>query len=746
MFLHPRFRTLARIADGELPPGRAERTAAHLERCARCREKVRFLRSLSSVAERAPEPEPPADALEKVLARRDAGDRVILPAGDTAERAPEDRRSKIGPGLAAAALILVALGGLLLWLGPREATAGSSELRFAPARPTPEAQVSVEYRSGSFFPHADTLRFRARLRKPWDDAYNRGAVQVTVARLVRDKGDRFRGSFRLPPEVVYGVFAVEDLGGERVDDNQRRLWELLVHEADGRPLFEGLEQRIADHMGRNWDVGRETAHWMTKLYPERVEAWSKLAYFQSQSLGEVAYEELRPAHRERYLAFHDSLSLEEDLPAEQLLAMQGYWWQAGGNYDELDKELFEYWRDRVASDYPDHPTVLFRRENELQEEYRDDPDGRVTAVEPLWQRVEKQEPSSVRTDVMTAFINNTLNVAADARNPEWFRLWIERYRQYDRPTPGGVAYRVGSILDRGDLREAGLRMLRKERARLESQFGAIRSLSTTRDRQRVLNGEAAAGLLHATGRGLLAAGDTAAALDSLDLATAKAWAPDVHRLAGEVRLARGDTLGAIRNLAAVAVDPGTPESFADSALSLLGTGADLERWAVARQEARDRMTRQVLARADPKPIPGPVRLRGPDGGASSLAELAGGKPLAVVMFSRHCPWAVMALPEIERVAAWVGSRGGRVLLVSEDAPDEELDGLMVEHGVNVPPFHDFKREASRAFSNFGTPHHYVVDGDGTLMFEGAGKDQLSRIPLEVVALLEAAEGGDESGR
>lgn len=40
----------------------------------------------------------------------------------------------------------------------------------------------------------------------------------------------------------------------------------------------------------------------------------------------------------------------------------------------------------------------------------------------------------------------------------------------------------------------------------------------------------------------------------------------------------------------------------------------------------------------------------------------------------------------------------------------------------------------------------VVAGDGTLMFEGAGTDQLSRIPLEVAALLEAAEGGDESGR
>jgi hypothetical protein len=424
--------------------------------------------------------------------------------------------------------------------------------------------------------------------------------------------------------------------------------------------------------------------------------------------------------------------------------MQGYWWHAGGNYEELDKELHEYWRERLETEYPSHPTVLFRRENEIRRENQGDPDGHLAALEPVWTELVGQEPSTVRTSVIGGFINNTLNIVDEAEDPRWFLRWMERYRRYDRPTPEGMAYRVEFVLDREDLRGEGLRLLREERARLESSFDAFRSLSVTRDRQRVANDEAAARLFFMTGKGLLASGDTAAALDSLEVATRKAWTPDVYRLLGEVRLAEGDTLGALKALAAVSVDPGTPESFADSAFSLVGTSVALERWQVARQDAGDRMARQVLARADPQPISGPVRLRDREGTASSLTELAGGKPLAVVMFSRSCPWAVMALREIERVADWVDSHGGRLVLVTEDEPDEDLDKLMAEKKVELAALHDFKREATRAFSNFGTPQHYIVDGDGKLIFRGTGSDQISRIPLEVAALLQTG-GGTEAG-
>lgn len=761
MLSHPTFRRLVRFADGDLGGKKKGRTAAHLRRCPGCREKVAFLRSLSATARRAPEPDPPAEALEEVLARRDAGDRVILPVGRRGVAAPgvtgpgtearpgapgpgsEAGAARRAPGVAAAAVVLAAFGALLFWFAAREATAGNSELRFDPEEPVSGALVRVEYRSGAFFPEADTLRLRARLRRPWDEDYNRGAIHTTVARLVREQGDRFDGVFRLPEEVVYGAFAVEDLAAERVDDNQRRLWELLVRGPDGEPLFAALKQRIADYMGRNWEVARQTARRLTELHPDRVEAWDLLAFFQRQSLGGTAFDTLRPAHRERYLAFHEELSEAEALSADQIDAMQGYWWDAGGNDDELDGELWRYWGDRLETEHPTHPTVLFRRENELREEYADDPDGRLEALEPVWRELVARPPSEDRTAVMGAFINNTLNVADAAEDPAWFRRWMERYRRYARPVPAGIAYRVRSVLDRNDLRRDGLRMLSEERARLESRMDAFRSLSWTRERGRVAKDEADAALLFTAGKALLAAGDTMAALDSLEVATTKTWNPEILRTLGEVRLAAGDTLGAVDALAAVSVDPGTPPSFADSALSLVGTGRALERWGAAVQKARERMARQVLARADPQPLPGPVRLRDPEGRTASLAELGDGRPLAVVFFSRSCPWAVRALPDIERAADWVGDNGGRLVVVTEEEPDPELESLLAEESVELGVLHDFRREATRAFSNFGSPHHYIVGGDGELVFQGAGADEISRIPLEVAALLQIE--GDAAG-
>ncbi|MDX1396530.1 MAG: TlpA disulfide reductase family protein, partial [Gemmatimonadota bacterium] len=473
--------------------------------------------------------------------------------------------------------------------------------------------------------------------------------------------------------------------------------------------------------------------------PERISAWNRQAGFQRESLGQDAFRELRTAHRERYLALHDSLSSAEQVTAEQVHDMANYWWAAGGNYDELDPEIWRYWTGRLREEFPDHPTVLFVGENETRREYRDDPDARLEAVEALWRRLENVPPSSDRTFAMQGFINNTLNVVDEGEDPAWFGRWIERFRHYDRPTPEGIAYRVEGVLDRDDLRDRGIRELQRERARIETDLDALRSLSITRERQRALNDEWAARLLLVMGKGYLAGGDTLVAVDSLELASGLAWSPEVDRLLGEVNLALGDTLAAVRRFAAVAADPGTSESFADSALALVGTGVALEAWQRATDEARARMSRQVLAQADPQPIQGPVRLRDETGAESTLADLADGKPLAVVMFSRHCPWAVQALPEIERLSDLVGARGGRLVVVSEDEPDDELREVLSDNDVDLVPLFDSRREATRAFSNFGTPYHYIIDGDGTLMFKGEGSLGLSRIPLEVEALLQTKE-------
>jgi len=182
---------------------------------------------------------------------------------------------------AIAASVLVLATAWLLWPTPH-LSAGSSEglLRFSPARPLAGATLQVEYRASALLAGPDRLVLRARFRTPRDDPYNRGMRQTTAGVLTRVDRELYRGSLRLPDSVVYAVFAVEDSGGRHVDSNGSRLWELLVHDTLGRPTFDALTQREHDLMGRNWELGYETARRVAALYPERIESWSNLLFYE----------------------------------------------------------------------------------------------------------------------------------------------------------------------------------------------------------------------------------------------------------------------------------------------------------------------------------------------------------------------------------------------------------------------------------------------------------------------------------
>lgn len=78
--LHPRDHKLIRYADGDVPERVRGSIARHLLRCTRCRGVVEALGAVhGSMTE---SPEPPDDLLTRVLARRQAGERVVLPLSD----------------------------------------------------------------------------------------------------------------------------------------------------------------------------------------------------------------------------------------------------------------------------------------------------------------------------------------------------------------------------------------------------------------------------------------------------------------------------------------------------------------------------------------------------------------------------------------------------------------------------------------------------------------------------------------
>lgn len=102
--LHPRERTLVRYADGEISEAGSRAVASHLLRCARCRRVTETYAALrGSVAET---PEPPDGLLERALARRATGERVLLSTGETrATRSVWRVVALAGAGAAAVGLV-----------------------------------------------------------------------------------------------------------------------------------------------------------------------------------------------------------------------------------------------------------------------------------------------------------------------------------------------------------------------------------------------------------------------------------------------------------------------------------------------------------------------------------------------------------------------------------------------------------------------------------------------------------------
>src|SRR5687768_314177 len=106
--LHPRSRTLSLFVDGELPPARVPRVAAHLARCTRCRDVVWGFRAIDAAALETRTPPLPDGLLEQTLARRASGEDVILPAA--ASVTVEAAQARVARWRRVAVVVTVALG------------------------------------------------------------------------------------------------------------------------------------------------------------------------------------------------------------------------------------------------------------------------------------------------------------------------------------------------------------------------------------------------------------------------------------------------------------------------------------------------------------------------------------------------------------------------------------------------------------------------------------------------------------
>jgi thiol-disulfide isomerase/thioredoxin len=701
MMMHPSFKRLRAFATGELSGRRRWAVARHLERCERCRAEIRWVRE--TVDQTSGRAVAPAGALEPILARVRAGDRVLLPAGSRAVR-PASFRTARGVRVAAAATVVALVGaGALLLMAP-EAWAEKSDLWLSPAAPTAGEEVQVSYRSTSRLAGEDRLILRARYRVD-DDAT--AARTVTVGELTpRRGGDRYEGTLRLPDDAVYAVLAVEDARARYVDDNGEQ-WEILVHGADERPLYGALRRRIDDLRMRNTLLAEQTVEELARLYPDRVEPWYLLHGQESRRTPEESRDSLRAefgAHFERVeRRVVDEAGFEpDDLWMLSMLA------RSLGRTEARDR-----WQAELIERHPRSPGAIqqevFRASSEVGGGA-----ALLAVLDSLWRRA-----PGVSVQVMM----DGFRMAQQSGDPELVQRWYERIASARPGWGGGLA---SSLLAWPETRDAGMDRLRAELAAIDATDGE-RPLTRTADEHAADRRRTAGRYLGQLGSALLDSGRYAAALDTLNRALDTGWDPQLFRTTGAARLAAGDSLGAGRVFARLAADPLTGAEAADSLRGLLSerTLQELD-WDRAVRDGRAELRGAIIAQSvNRAPLRDRVRIQELGGGEQTV-RVDGGVVTVAAFWSRYCPPSMADLAAFGRVANVLEARGVRVLAISDETNPHAVGAFLAERGLGFPTFLDPHREARIAFDNRGTPNYVVVDAEGRIRFSGHRAEDILR--------------------
>ena len=594
-----------------------------------------------------------------------------------------------------AALVLMASAAVAQTTGPR--------LQTVPEVPTPGAEVAVTYAPTDALGGADAVALRARLRTPDDLGYGWGAETRTLATLRPSADGTFRGRFTLPDSVVYAVLAVASASGDAVDANLRLGWPLRVAGPDGRPSVRAFEQESRDRTGIDSRGALRSAREFVRAHPDEPSSWYVLSYHEGLSGGSAAADSAATDHLARVRRFDRALADAPD--ADRAVALAAY---AGGTDDAVASR----WRDWVQANAPMHVEAVRVRVIDAIINNADDPVAGLDALDRLW-----AEAGPVHRDLVL----HGLRMAAEVGDPARLTVWADRV---DRVYPWQRGNTALTLVSVAATRAEGLRRLQAEIDRpLDPDR---RYLLSTVPEHRADVADRAARLSGALGVALADAGDWAAALAPLALATETSWNARLLRYASRARLAASDTAGAARDLARLVADPALAALDADTTAAagsrLVGEGP----WAALLAGAQDDLRRRTLGQSVHEALP-PVALADTAGAPVSLrATLAETGPTVVVLFSKGCHYCRQATPGVEALSERVAPLGARVEIVMDDPPVASSREFLVEDGYTGPVYHDPRAEFSAAVESNQTPTYYVFDRTGALRFESWDLDLLPR--------------------
>lgn len=713
---HPTDLTLSLFASDDLALRRRRRVAAHLGRCEKCFASVASIRSIAGTAATLPGPTSVTTDIDRIRARLEAGDRVILPP----PVADVPRAShRVTASIAAAAALVVAVA--LFSSAPRlRAVAVESDLTFTPAAPRTGDTIRVTYRPiPSLFQREDRLVLRASVRTRHSKPYYRGVEEVVLDTLLRDGSEVFRGAFRLPDSVVFAFLVVEDTAAAVVDDRTNRPWEAMVHGVDGTPTFEALEQRQNAYMGLSWEEAYATARRKAELYPGRFGSWTELEFFERQVLDKDAADSAALERLPRINALVAAYRAAPSVAPDELADLT---WRA---YAQKDTAEWDYWWERLRREAPNHPQTVQQATIRAFGKYprnADKWDERLLGdLEKIWRQ---HGPVTGSGHVI---FQAALGASAQANDFQAYRRWSHRMMAAD---PTGVRYRASAFLRYPELREEGLAMLRQYLVRVHADS---RPAGRTREAHARAIAAERRQVFAAIGRGLLESGNQRGALDTLALAVSDGWDLALFQQVAAARMETGDTVGALFLHAKIAADPRTSTARRDSMAALgrriLGANA----WADSVSGAGLFMSKTLLRSSETRLVTGEPQVLNAAGHKTSLRDLIANKPALVVFWSRFCGPALDALPRIDSVATVLRAQGVPAFLILDEPPSAELTAFLKEQKVATPVYHDTRREASNAFRSFGTPAYYVLDPKGRIRFTWARTEDDLLVQVAAVA-------------
>lgn len=587
----------------------------------------------------------------------------------------------------------------------------AERLKLIPEKPRAGDSVQVRYRPIPELADETRLVLRARFRTPEAPEYNDSMGSVRAAELVPGAGGVFTGRFAIPAEVVFAALAVENPAASEIDAHGGEFPELLVHDGRGRPLFDALEQRLNDFMGRDAREVLASARAMTKHYPDLPESWRTLKFAEGLAPDGRPVAERAAVHRERLRAL-DAQLRSADVDADTTGDM--YWYARG-----LDASLRDAWLERLGEIDPDHFFLVQNRVNAMFEDESLTAEDRLAELEAMWARAEGRE-SRQRIAPAAAF------AARQAGDPEAIVRWSRRQAEYRRlQAPDWIAVRLA---EQDSTRAAGMEWVEALIAELVAVPENGRPLGATQAEYERQLDTRIAGLQTALGKALLAEDRPEEAVAALEAAVRVGWNTDRFEALAEARRATGDLEGAARAVASVAADPMESQGSAPSGLPAWLADYEPE-WSgiVARAEAE--MLERTLDEADSRPLD-EVRLDDRSGERVALTQLLGPEATVVVFWSRYCGHSSRAMPDIAALAQTLSEQGVPLLAVTDDPSDAAVEFIEGQK-LDVQVLFDMLGEAKLAFNAWATPQYFVLDGEGKLRFTYT---ELGALMRQVMAL------------